>query len=66
MTDETETLARAINAEPWEPPPGVVKRRCLKCRYIFAVLIEDAEKTACCPDCARPGAQPRRRALRAP
>ncbi len=43
MTDEVRTAAeleaeaRAVNAEPWEPPPGMVKKRCSQCRYWFAV-----------------------------
>jgi hypothetical protein len=45
-------LARAVNAEPWEPLPGMVKRRCLRCGYWFAVKAEQAETTATCPDCA--------------
>jgi hypothetical protein len=35
MTDE-EAGARAVNAEPWEPMPGMVKRQCGQCRYFFA------------------------------
>jgi hypothetical protein len=49
---EQEAEARAVNAQPWEPPPGMVKRRCLRCRYLFAVKVEEAETTATCPDCA--------------
>jgi hypothetical protein len=49
---ELEVEARAINAQPWEPLPGMVKKRCLRCRYVFAVRVEEAEVTACCPDCA--------------
>jgi hypothetical protein len=45
-----EAAARAINAEPWEPPPGMVKRQCPKCRYWFAAATE----TGLCPDCAMP------------
>jgi hypothetical protein len=26
--DEAEAIARAINAEPWEPMTGMVKRQC--------------------------------------
>jgi hypothetical protein len=33
-----EAEARAINAQPWEPPPGMVKRQCPECRYFFALL----------------------------
>ena len=35
MKDE-EADARAINAQPWEPPPGMIKRQCPHCRYFFA------------------------------
>jgi hypothetical protein len=49
---ELEQEARAVNALPWEPLAGMVKRRCLKCRYFFAVRAELAETTATCPDCA--------------
>jgi hypothetical protein len=47
MADETH--ARAINAQPWEPMPGMVKRQCPKCRYFFAAA-PDAEELRC-PDC---------------
>lgn len=38
---ELEVEARAINAQPWDPPPGMVKRRCPECCYWFATP-EDA------------------------
>jgi hypothetical protein len=47
-----EAEARAINSTDWQPLPGMVKRRCLRCRYVFAVKVEEAEVTATCPDCA--------------
>ena len=28
MVRDDEANARAVNAQPWEPPPGMVKRRC--------------------------------------
>jgi hypothetical protein len=31
---DAETLARAVNAEAWEPLPGMVKRQCPRCRYL--------------------------------
>jgi hypothetical protein len=34
--EHEEASARAVNAEPWEPMPGMVKRQCPKCRYFFA------------------------------
>ena len=33
---EDETSSRAVNAQPWEPMPGMVKRQCPECRYFFA------------------------------
>ena len=35
---EAEAEARAINAEPWEPMAGMMKRQCPRCRYFFASL----------------------------
>ena len=32
---EAEEIARAINAEPWEPLAGMVKRQCPRCRYFL-------------------------------
>jgi hypothetical protein len=49
---ELEQEARATNAQPWEPLSGMVKKRCLKCLYLFAVRLEEAETTSTCPDCA--------------
>ena len=31
---EDELTARAVNAQPWEPLPGMTKKRCSLCRYI--------------------------------
>jgi hypothetical protein len=45
-----EATSRAVNAEPWEPMPGMVKRQCPECRYFFA----SATGTDRCPDCAMP------------
>ena len=52
MNDEldAEASARAVNAEPWEPPPGMVKRQCPRCRYYFAALPDTDEPH--CADCA--------------
>jgi len=49
MTDE-EAAARAVNAEPWEPLPGMVKRQCPECRYFFAAPAASA--VPLCPACA--------------
>jgi hypothetical protein len=50
---EAEAAARAINAEPWEPIAGLVKRQCPQCRYWFAAPPESAERR--CLDCASLG-----------
>ena len=55
---ELEAEARAINATDWEPPPGMVKKRCSQCCYWFAVLGAKAEATSRCPDCASLGSRP--------
>jgi len=42
---EDEAISRAVNGQPWEPPPGMLKRQCLECRYWFAadpVIAADA------------------------
>jgi hypothetical protein len=41
--------ARRINAEPWEPLPGMVKLRCIECHYWFAAREPATDR---CPDCA--------------
>jgi|HubBroStandDraft_6_1064221.scaffolds.fasta_scaffold1839215_1 hypothetical protein len=46
-----EATARATNAEPWEPLPGMVK--CPACRYFFAAPV--AATSLLCPDCASEG-----------
>jgi hypothetical protein len=46
--------AHAINATGWEPLPGMVKKRCSRCSYWFAVRVMEAEATSRCPDCAAP------------
>jgi hypothetical protein len=43
-----DAAARAINAEPWEPLPGMVKLRCTDCHYWFASRDVAAER---CADC---------------
>jgi hypothetical protein len=51
--DEAEATARMINAEPWEPMAGMVKRQCPQCRYFFALPVESPERR--CADCASLG-----------
>ena len=48
-----EAEARAINAEPWEPTAGMVKRQCPRCRYFFASPVDSTERR--CADCASLG-----------
>jgi hypothetical protein len=53
-----EAEARAVNAQPWEPLPGMVKKRCARCHYWFAVPVAEADTTSRCPDCAAFGTRP--------
>jgi hypothetical protein len=46
---ELEAAARAVNAEPWEPPPGMVRRQCPWCRHFFAAPASSQELR--CQDC---------------
>ena len=41
-------VARAINAQPWEPPAGATKQRCAMCLYWFSAWEENARF---CPEC---------------
>ena len=54
MTNDAE--ARVVNAEPWEPTPGMVKRQCDWCRYFFASPADSHEPR--CPDCVAFGSRP--------
>jgi hypothetical protein len=58
MTADADAMARAVNAEPWEPLPGLLKKRCSRCHYWFAVPLTEAEATSRCPDCAGLGSRP--------
>jgi hypothetical protein len=51
-----EVAARAINAEPWDPLPGMTKAQCPECRYFFAAPV--AATALLCPDCASEGTRP--------
>jgi hypothetical protein len=55
--DDDVLAARAINASPWQPPPGMVKRQCPVCGYFFAAP-SDAGALRC-PDCAGIGQRTR-------
>jgi hypothetical protein len=52
QTDDA-IAGRALNAEPWEPMPGMVKRQCPECCYYFAAASDREEPR--CPDCASEG-----------
>jgi predicted Zn-ribbon and HTH transcriptional regulator len=52
---ELEAEARAVNATNWQPLSGMTKKQCNECRHFFAMLIEEAETTSRCPDCASLG-----------
>jgi hypothetical protein len=52
-SDEAEAEARAINAEPWEPMAGMVKRQCVRCRYFFASPADSTERR--CANCVSLG-----------
>jgi hypothetical protein len=57
-----EAAARAVNAEPWEPLPGMVKRQCPQCRYFFAAYADSQELR--CQDCVEKLPPGRRRPAR--
>jgi hypothetical protein len=50
MNLSEDALARQVNAQPWEPLPGMLKLRCSRCSYWFAAWSADTER---CPDCAK-------------
>jgi len=58
---DAEATARTVNAQPWEPLPGMVKKQCSWCHYFFAVPADEAEATSRCPDCAGLGTHPTRK-----
>jgi hypothetical protein len=47
-----EAEVRAINAQPWQPLLGMLKKRCSRCSFWFAVPVTEADATSRCPDCA--------------
>jgi hypothetical protein len=49
---EEEARTRQVNAGAWKPLPGMVKRRCPRCRYWFAVAAAETDPSPRCPDCA--------------
>ena len=55
MIAQTQMPSRVINVAPWDPLPGMVKRQCPQCRYLFAapVAVAEAEEAPLCPDCHR-------------
>ena len=63
---DEEADVRAINAQSWEPLPGMVKRRCPNCRYFFAAPAIEPEAVLLCPDCAAAGTKRAATALEKP
>jgi hypothetical protein len=63
---EDEASSRAINAQPWESPPGMLKRQCPNCRYFFAAPAIEPEAVLLCPDCAAAGTKRAATALEKP
>lgn len=55
MLPPEEARAREINEQPWDPLPGMHKRRCEECQYWFA-----SSGAARCPDCTGKGQRLRR------
>ena len=49
VPEDAEAVARRVNAQPWESPPGMVKRECPECRYWFAAPTDSQEQR--CQDC---------------
>ena len=50
-----QAVARRVNTQPWEPPPGMVKRQCPECRYWFAASDLHVSR---CQDCVALGSRP--------
>ena len=52
---DAEAAARRVNAEPWEPMPGMVKLQYPDCRYWFADcrywFAAPHPRATYCPDC---------------
>ena len=53
--------ARFLNLEDWDPLPGMIKRQCPSCRYLFAAPADSDEPR--CPDCVADSKPPRPAAL---
>jgi hypothetical protein len=51
--EDKDAEARRINVQPWDPPPGMIKRQCPECRYFFA-----APEGVAPPDCMALGTRP--------
>jgi len=54
VPEDAEAVARRVNAQPWEPLPGMVKLRCPDCHYWFAAA---DLRTPRCQDCASFGSR---------
>ena len=53
VPEDPEAVARRVNAEPWEPLPGMVKLQCPACRYWFAIAaaVTEIGPAPRCQDC---------------
>jgi len=47
---DPETLARQVNAEPWDPLPGMVKLKCVECEFWYAEP-DPRVRVPFCQDC---------------
>ena len=45
-------------AEPWQPPPGMVKLRCRRCGHDFAA-VPRAGRPSICPNCTPRNTRPK-------
>ena len=57
MIAQTQMPSRVVNVAPWDPLPGMVKRQCPECRYLFAAPVGSEEPR--CPDCVTFGTSTR-------
>ena len=55
VPEDPEAVARRVNAQPWGPPPGMVKLQCERCAYWFAA---SDPRTPRCQDCVALGTRP--------
>ena len=51
MRRRSDATKKARTDPNWDPPSGMVKKRCSRCCHWFAVPVAEMETTARCPDC---------------